>query len=254
MQNILACRPASYRQYQQIAYAHLAELGVHHLEIPLPPADQIQATLDALKPYGHRVSSVQASLDVHDPEVAKQYGEICERTRALGARLIFVSVRAGELDRRTVYQRLRAVGDVCARYHCTVVMETHPDLITNGEVARQTMEGVNHPNIRVNWDTANVYYYNQNVDGIEEMKKCLEYIAAVHLKDTNGGYRTWYFPALGEGIVDFPQVFRLLNARGFYGPFTMELEGIEGENLTEEGAKERVAASVRYLRSIGVLG
>ena len=86
------------------------------------------------------------------------------------------------------------------------------------------------------------------------MNKVINYIGAVHLKDTNGGFREWYFPALGEGVVKFPEIFRILNTRGFYGPWTMELEGIQGETLTEEGAKERVASSVRYLRSIGVLG
>ena len=86
------------------------------------------------------------------------------------------------------------------------------------------------------------------------MRKVIDFVGAVHLKDTSGGYRTWYFPALGEGVVDFPRVYRELNAKGFHGPFTMELEGIDGENLTEEGAKERVATSVRYLRGIGVLG
>ena len=58
---------------------------------------------------------------------------------------------------------------------------------------------------------------------------------------------------LGEGIVDFPAVFRLLNERGFQGPFTMELEGIGGENLSEEQQQQRVAASVGYLRGHGLV-
>ena len=254
MENILACRPASYGPYQNIAFPHLAEIGVKYVEIPVPEPNQVQETRDRLAAHGLSASSTQANLDIHDPEIAEKFNTIAETTRKLGAKRVFVSVRAGELSRSVVYGRLRSVGETCARHDVTIVMETHPDLITNGDLARQTMQGVNHPNVRVNWDTANVYFYNEGIDGIEEMKKCIEYIGAVHLKDTNGGYRTWYFPALGEGIVDFPEVFRLLNARGFYGPFTMELEGIEGENLTEEGAKERVATSVRYLRSIGVLG
>ncbi|MBT3268534.1 sugar phosphate isomerase/epimerase [Candidatus Poribacteria bacterium] len=254
MQNLLACRPASYRQYENLAFAHLAEIGVKHVEVAIPAVDEIPGTLDALKQHGITVSSTQADLNIHNPNIARDFAAVAEGTRKMGAKHIFVSVKADDMDRTTAYGRLRAVGETCARHDVTVVMETHPDLITNGDVARRTMEGVDHPNIRVNWDTANVYYYNEGIDGVEEMRKVIDFIGAVHLKDTSGGFKTWYFPALGEGVVDFPRVYRELNAKGFYGPFTMELEGIEGENLTEEGAKERVATSVRYLRGIGVLG
>jgi len=134
------------------------------------------------------------------------------------------------------------------------VIETHPNLVTNGTVGRETMERVNHPNVRINWDTANVYYYNDGVDGIAEMKKLIEFIGAVHLKDTNGRPKTWHFPALGEGIVDFKEIFRLLNARGFNGPFTMEIEGVEGESLDRAATEDRVARSVDHLRRLGIAG
>ena len=60
-------------------------------------------------------------------------------------------------------------------------------------------------------------------------------------------------PTLGEGVVDFKAVFQTLNDAGFYGPFTMELEGIEGENLDEAGAQARVAGSLQHLKDIGVI-
>jgi sugar phosphate isomerase/epimerase len=107
--------------------------------------------------------------------------------------------------------------------------------------------------VRVNFDTANVYYYNRDVDAVTELKKLIEYVASVHLKETNGQYETWHFPALGKGVVDFPEIFRLLNARGFYGPFTMELEGIKGEEWDEAATIQCVADSVAYLRRIGAM-
>ena len=109
-----------------------------------------------------------------------------------------------------------------------------------------------HPRLGWNLDTANLYYYNQGVDAVEECRRGLDLIRSVHLKDTNGAYQTWYFPALGEGIVDFACVFRLLNERGFHGPFTFELEGIEGESLTEAETQARVAHSLDHLRRLGV--
>ena len=44
-------------------------------------------------------------------------------------------------------------------------------------------------------------------------------------------------------------VFRLLEEQGFDGPATLEIEGVEGEKLTEEEMQERVAESVRVARA-----
>src|SRR5207248_11391401 len=116
----------------------------------------------------------------------------------------------------------------------------------------ETIEAVGAPNLGWNLDTANLYYYTQGVNAVDECRKGLDLIRSVHLKDTNGGYRTWYFPALGDGVVDFAGVFRLLNERGFTGPFTFELEGIEGETLNEAETQARVTRSLDHLRRIGV--
>ena len=85
------------------------------------------------------------------------------------------------------------------------------------------------------------------------LQKIIDYIKAVHLKDTMGGYHAWQFPTLGEGIVNFKSVFELLNGNGFNGPFTLELEGIEGEDLDRTGILTRVEESFQYLKDIGVV-
>ena len=118
-------------------------------------------------------------------------------------KIIFVSVHAGDTDRNAVYNRLRAIGENAEPAGIKVCLETHPDMAHNGEIALETMEAVNHPNICVNFDTGNVYYYNHNVTAVSEVQKVLPHVGAVHLKDTNGGYRTWHFPTLGEGVGRF---------------------------------------------------
>jgi len=251
MKNILSCRPGSYGKYQNIAYEHLAEIGVKYVEYGMPKLEDVPKALEELGKYGLSAASVSGSCDVSKENIAEMFENQAKVAAEMGAMMIFVSVHAGELERDVVYKRLREVGDVAAKFDVIVGMETHPDMITNGDVALQTMQGVNHPNIRVNFDTANIYYYNKGIDGIEEMKKILDYIGGVHLKDTNGEYRTHHFPTLGEGIVDFAKVFELLNARDFYGPFTIENEGIAGENLTLEQTKERMRQSVQHLRDLG---
>jgi len=125
--------------------------------------------------------------------------------------------------------------------------------VTNGEVGRQTMQGVDHPNVRINFDTANVYFYNRGVTAVGELEKVIDYVASVHLKESTGKFEDWVFPVLGTGVVDFPEIFRMLNGRGFCGPFTMELEGTKGVEFDEAGQLKYIADSAAYLRRIGVL-
>jgi inosose dehydratase len=95
-------------------------------------------------------------------------------------------------------------------------LETHPPFCTNADKMLETMEKVNHPNIRINFDTANIYYYNKFEvgDGIKEMEKVKQYIASIHLKESNGKPETWWFPPLGSngGIVDYKKIFYIISA------------------------------------------
>lgn len=252
MANIVACNLGSYRQFREAAYAHLAEIGLTHVEIGVPSAESVNAVRAELQAHGLTATSLLGSCDVQSETVVADFQTTLDIADKMDVRIIFVSVHAGDADRNAVYDRLRAIGENAAPIGIKVCLETHPDLAHNGDIALETMNAVAHPNICINFDTGNVYYYNHNVTAVTEVQKILSHVGAVHLKDTNGGYRTWHFPTLGAGVVDFKAVFQTLNDAGFYGPFTMELEGIEGEDLDEAGVKARVADSLQHLKDIGV--
>jgi len=249
--NIIAGRPYSYHPFEYLAYEHMAGLGLRHVEIVVPKPDELAATRAELARWGLTPSSMHGECDVQRADVAEQVAAQLPTLAQFGCRTLFVSVKAGETPRDVVYGRLREAGEVARQHGVTIVLETHPDLVTNAEVALATMRGVNHPNVRINYDTANIYFYNQGIDGVAELRRIVEFVAAVHLKDTSGGYRAWHFPALGRGVVNFPEIFRVLDAAGFAGPCTLEIEGIEGEVHTERLVCDRIAESLGYLRGLG---
>jgi len=76
-------------------------------------------------------------------------------------------------------------------------------------------------------------------------------VATVEVKDHNGQYKTWNFPALSKGVVDIPGVLRVLKEHGYTGPVTMEIEGIQGMERSEAEIKKDIADSAAYLRSLG---
>ena len=54
------------------------------------------------------------------------------------------------------------------------------------------------------------------------------------------------------GAVDFRRVREVLDGEGFTGPYTIEIEGIQGEPEPGlEGRVDRVARSVEHLRKCG---
>ena len=248
----LSCRPASFGPAADEAFGHLAEWGVRFVEIGLPKPEGAQSLQETLQRHGLMVGSMQVAVDLGDAALPERVGEAARRVREqFGATRIFTSAHAGKLGLDAAYDALRRVGDAVDPHGVTVMLETHPDLGTSGAVAAATMRAVNHPRIRVNWDPANVYFYNEHCDGRAEFDLAAPFLGGVHLKDTGGGFRSWDFPALGEGMVDFRYMLKKLESSGFDGPCTMEIEGVKGEQLSREQYVERVRKSVDYLRGLG---
>lgn len=248
--NPISCRRASYGEFESVAYEHLASLGVKHVEIEVPAPDQLDAARAELQKWNLSAMTLHGEVPVTQADCGQRVAAQMPAFAALGTKLMFISCQHDDTPLDTVYGRLREAGDIAAEHGVTIVVETHPELFTNGAKALETVTAVNHPHVRVNYDTANVYFYNEGCNGIDELKQVIHYVAAVHLKDTNGAYRTWHFPALGQGIVDFPAHFELLDKIGYAGPYTLEVEGIEGQTDTAETVQQRIADSIEYLRGL----
>jgi sugar phosphate isomerase/epimerase len=249
--NVLACRFASYGRFKESAWEHLPKIGIHHVFLGMPARHQVEATMELLAK--HDLTPVvlrgdtNLSMATSVAELASQL-EICEK---MGVKYMFLSPKRHGAPKEVIYGRLREVGEVAKKHGVTVALETHPDLGTNGDVHLETMKQIDHPNIRVNFDTANITYYNKNTNAVEELKKILDYVATVELKDHTEEFETWNFPAVGQGVVDMPEILRILKEHGYTGPITLEFEGIKGVTLNECETQKAIAESVAYVRSLG---
>lgn len=256
-ENILSIRAGSFGKAADRAYEEMQKIGIRHLEVGIRHPSDAKAEKARYEKFGIKAGSLSGVIDIQSNDCGLKFEPWAAACQWLEAPVMFVSVKAGELNRRIAYTRLYECGEVARRYGFTICFETHPDLVTNMAVGLETMKGVDHPNVRINFDTANIYYYNEGIDGIKELKKILDYVAAVHLKETNGKPKTWYFPTFGDpqGIVDWKQTFGLLNQRNFHGPFTMEIEGCEGESerMGPDDYVKRVADSVALLRKLSLV-
>ncbi|MFC1453045.1 sugar phosphate isomerase/epimerase family protein [Verrucomicrobiota bacterium] len=251
--NTIACRPGCFEGPLSEALALVKAAGIDNVEAGIPGDGNFSGLAELCRDKGLTITTLAGGVDLGVPESVAAVEKAIEGAAEIGTRVIFLSASIGSGvydDGIPVLGRLaraaRAVGVVLS-------IETHLPFAYNGDLAKRTIELVNSPGIGHNFDTANIYYYNpKGIDAVEELRKVLPYVTSVHLKESERGEpESMNFPPLGKGIVDFPSVFRLLGERGFYGPYTLELEGPLLDGLSKEARSDIVRECLAYLTSIG---
>jgi len=241
----------SYGNYQEAGWAHLQQIGVKYVFMSAPAQADVESTRQMLATYGLTPVVFRGSADLSKDTFAEELEPQLAVCDQMDVKYLFLSAKRGDSPLEAAYERLRAAGDAAKAHGVIIGLETHPDLGTNGAVQVETMRAVNHPNIRVNFDTANITYYNENTNAVDELKKSIDYVATVEFKDHTGGLETWDFPVLGKGIVDIPAIIAMLREKGYAGPVTLEFEGTKGVELSQEQTLQAIADCVAYARSIG---
>ncbi len=248
-----AIRLASYRPFEDLAAAHVAACGVRLVEFHLPRDDGEQAArLDALQRHGLVATSLQGRLDLANPDVPAQFRPQLGRMQAFDCTRMLLAFPPPTLPVDETCRRLRAAAELAADHGVTLMLETHPDLFHNTAVARATLARIDHPSARVNFDPANILFYNESPpDPVEDLRTLGQAVAGIHMKDTPGGFGVRHFAELGSGVVDFPRVYQTLETIGYDGPCTIEIEGIADEDRTPDLVRARIERSLEHLATIG---
>ena len=245
----LGCRASNYGKYEPAAWSHMPSIGLQNIFLSAPAPDQVEALQRRLAEHGLKVAVMHSSADLTTPTGVDGLAPHLESCRRMGVHYLFLSPKHPGVSNEDACQRLRRAGELAKKHDVTLVLETHPDLGTNADVHLETMKRINHPNVRVNFDTGNISFYNQGRNAVDELRKIIDYVATVEIKDHSGKPMDWDFPTLGHGVVDIRGVLGVLKEHDFRGPVTIEIEGTHGIELTEEQTKRSIADSVAYLRS-----
>jgi len=252
-----------------VAYQSLPALGIRHVDVPvaagggyftpeLMEEKDVQRLSERLASLGVTPVIVGAYCDFLNPRHVEAMRVRLDFARKLGVGVVVTdAARKIEVDRdewRKLVNRLRYVGDFAADSGVRIAVETHVGLTHSGAIALRLLQEVDHPAVGINYDTGNIFFYNDDVDPAEEIKLVADRVFGVHLKDTRGGKGDWSgFCDLGQGRVNLPAIVAVLDAVGFRGPYCVELEAQAGEDLNREGCLAKVDRSAAYLRKIGLL-
>ncbi|MFZ2640745.1 MAG: sugar phosphate isomerase/epimerase family protein [Verrucomicrobiia bacterium] len=159
-----------------------------------------------------------------------------------------------------IYSMLRDVAAYGAQRNVRIALEIHGGIMANAAEALRTMKEVGHSNLGINFDTANILFYNEAFnadDAARELRALARHVFHVHLKDIIRGKTkaTHTLPRLGRGEVDFKRVFTILHEAGFFGPFSFEVETFHGVTKSDDIGDylNDLLASIDYVRSLGEL-
>lgn len=277
MNRIISCFTNCYGPSGvRTAAEKIRDAGIEHLELALRghnfgglviPEDVVvtekadDATASAFRDLLNRLGVKISGCNVGGGDMRTDEGTALTERRIRFARKWFnvdivvsgASQPTTPEERRAVVENLRKVGDVAQELGMVIALETHKGPTQNADEMLTLMFEVHHPAVRLNYDTGNILYYNPGADVYEQLDRVKDYVRNVHLKDSRGQPEDWYFPAVGDGgAIDFRRIREQLDAIGYTGPYTIEIEGIGGE--PEPGLDERhnrIKRSVDHLRACG---
>lgn len=177
--------------------------------------------------------------------------EISDFAAALGVPSIachvgFVPEDATSQDYKAVREMVRRVCDYAAKHKQTFALETGQE---PARVLLRFIEDVSRPNLRINFDPANMILYGTG-DPIEALDLLAPLVISVHCKD--GDWPPKDQPAalgterpLGQGSVGLERFINKLKAAGYRGPLS-----IEREVEDQEQRRRDIRAAVRLLEQL----
>lgn len=148
-----------------------------------------------------------------------------------------------------VAEHIKGLVKYLEKYDMKLVLEVHGDHGT-GAVLKDIVERVGSERVLINYDTANAIFYG-DVNVPEDFAACMDKIGYVHLKEKAGGHKEWNFPALGEGYVEFPTLFKLMDEADNMSPYSIEIEFTQAGPKDLDEVNKAVMASAEYLRAQG---
>lgn len=264
---IIAVNSNCYHGYSiEQAIAGIRNAGFHYIELTATKGwtehvfpDQSFARLLEVKDLLEESELIPFAMSGHtnlmDTNRMADFVRNIRLAHFFGCRYIVSSIGEAHLEDQAtasneiVAEHIRALTPYLEKYQMMLVLETHGDHGT-GAILRQIVKLVGSNLVKINYDTANAIFYG-DVDVAKDFAGCIDEVAYLHLKEKAGGRQEWNFPALGKGYVDFPALFRQLEAANNNSPFSIEIEFTQAGPKNLEEINQAVMDSAAYLKAHG---
>jgi sugar phosphate isomerase/epimerase len=190
---------------------------------------------DQLKANGLTPISLSGHSDLVSDAGVTEFRKALNLCRQLGISMITTSTGGHdassegglEEQRQEFLKRIGPLVDEAAADGITICLETHGGLLATGAISADLVRQIGKPNVGINYDPGNVIFYG-NTRPETDIASAVDLIKHMHVKDQIGGAGVWNFPPVGSGEIDYAAIFSALDAVGFNGPCSVEIE-FQGE-------------------------
>src|SRR5690625_540780 len=247
-----AVKGASEAGFVQIELAGAMDHTNH--VFPQMTPQQLNDTKSLLRKYGMKCVGVGAHSNIMTEEGIDYLLNSIDLANEFGCKYVVTATgdSHGDTDviedEKIIAERLAPVLDKCDKLNKVLVIETHGNNYATGESVKRLAQSL-HDRVKINYDTGNLLFYGNTLP-YDDLEASVDYVEFIHLKDKLGPNNEWNFPAIGDGDIDFPKIFNILEKANYKGPISVEIEFTPSgpENLGQ--VNEFVKRSFDYLSNI----
>ena len=167
--------------------------------------------------------SLSVHMDLTGSDAVDGFHRRLAFARNIGARCVnSIAGPAGKVEE--FRKSIVAIADRARDLGVMIALENHGDLLDREQQVLDFIREVNHPAVRVNYDTGNAWYYSKGaINPVEELALLAPVVAHVHVKTPKivDGLLRWV--ALGDGELDLPGLAQVLKERMPGVPVSYEL-------------------------------
>ncbi len=188
----------------------------------------------------------------------KETGEVLAIAKALGTDRVrcfdFWRLDDPKPFREAMDNKLRETAAQVAAQKIILLLENEFGCNTaTGAEAARTLQAVQSPNFKLNWDPGNAAYRGEIAfpDGFAKIPK--ERMGHMHCKDVvRKADGTFEWAAMGRGSIDYLGQFRALVQAGYSGTMSLETHW-RGAGTEEESSRQSMAGMKELLGKAGAL-
>lgn len=128
-------------------------------------------------------------------------------------------------DRAAIINCLKRTAPVAEDAGCRICIENggdaNYDAFATAEDGISILEEVDHPALAVNYDPGNTCSLRPGLNLVQEVKAILPYCAHFHIKDVVRDNTGYWFPPIGQGMIDYETILKMVFDMGL--PCSLEI-------------------------------
>ena len=220
----------------ELAFSTIQQAGFHYVELAynegyvgnlnpsLFTAESAARVKDLLQRFELSTLALGCTMNLAGPGMLDKFRLRIQFARMIGARCLNACTTS-MAERDLLIKNLRILGPEAQDNSCIICLENGGDYNYNAfseaEDGLELLEEINHPAVALNVDPGNMLSLCPDLDSVEQTMDMLSACEHFHIKDVIIQDGEFYFPAIGDGIIDYATILPALAEQGI--PCSLEI-------------------------------